>query len=167
MEVKTFIESQINPLMLVFRYLDIRSHYLVSATGLMNSGLWKQDSEGLCYIPNLMSIDVGFGYDINQISPDDPAYYDQPVISLITVIPESFYTQDLSVSLTKDVATTIENQVMSFFNNCNITIRLNDKISVDPYKEMQTKAWSYQMVHGAKIVSVERNGNLLFEVIYG
>lgn len=167
MEVKTFIESQINPLMLVFQFLDIRSHYLVSATGLMNSGLWKQDSEGLCYIPNLMSIDIGFGYDINVISPDDASYYDRPVISLITVIPDSFYTQDLSVSLTKDVATTIENQVMSFFNNCNIKIKLNDKITVEPYHEMQTKAWSYQLIHGAKIVAVERNGNLLFEVIYG
>lgn len=166
MEVKTFIDSQINPLLLNFTFGELTTNHVVPTNGLLNCGLWRSGIGGVC-IPNLMSIDIGIGYDINQISPNDPSYYQKPVISLITVIPESFYTQDLSVSLTKEVASTLETQIVSFFDNCMVELKINEKISMYPRKQMMIHPWSYQLIHGASIALVEHNGNITFEVFYG
>ncbi len=166
MEVKTFIQSQINPLLLCFAFGPLSTNYVIPANGLLDCGLWKTTTDGLI-IPNLMSIDIGLGYDINTANPNHVSYYDRPVISLITVIPESFYTQDLSVSLTKEVASAIEAQILSFFDNCSVELRLNDKLKMNPRKQMMLQPWSYQLIHGAAICMIEIDGNLKFEVIYG
>ena len=94
MEVNTFIETQFNPILIVLSHYGTSTHLPVRQNGINNIGLWQYTNDGIC-IPNLMTIDIGIGYDINEYSPNSDEYAKRMVISLVTEIPDSFYTNDV------------------------------------------------------------------------
>ncbi len=165
MEVKSFIESQINPLLVAFTFKHLHTTFAVPDTGLDKCGLWQTTNDGIC-IPNLLGIDIGLGYDVNQKSPLDETYYDNPVISIISTIPESFYTEDITYRLTASVATNLQNQIRSFFDNCYLELKISDTLRINPRQQMSSRPWSYQLVYGATIVPMTNDGNIVYEVIY-
>jgi hypothetical protein len=164
MEVKTFIESQINPLMLVCSHMGISNY--VPIVPLAGLPLWKKTRSGVS-IPNLLSIDIGLGYNINELDPESDEYTNNPVISLITPIPESFFTNDISLSITGDIASSIERQIVAFFDDNKVNLNMSDGSKISPIEQMRKKFWSYMLIHGASIhPQVSNNSTLGFEVRY-
>lgn len=167
MEVKTFLDMQITPLMLVSSQYGKHS-YMTLRKDIDQCGLWESHPDGGMHIPNLMTIIVGFGYDINSYYPDRQDEAEKKFsMSIVTPIPAAFYEKDLSVGLTKELADSIQTQTHSFFENYDIQLKTADGAKVTPLSLMQKTHWSYMLAYGARIVPyITLTGNIDYGMTY-
>lgn len=148
MEVRNFIQTQLEPLMITCSLNGNVNSIPVDNAAIYGCGEWLIDESGYPYIPHLMSIEIGVGVDINDMPLEMVDAI--PVIGIVTKIPESFYVEDISIGLTKELSQIIRTQIISFFDNKEIFLRLNGD-RYDPRQQLRDHDWSFRIRHGVKI----------------
>lgn len=159
MEIKDVTDSMFLPLM-IQRELDIENIYTVSLNHdyLMNSGLWVEDVSGMCYIPNLIKVELSFDGDINDIENFDRLKSE--VFSIVATAPK-FIVDDLTPNITDDQNTNMMKNIMNCFSGKMMELQ-EDFILFDSLIE---HPWTYRISMDHRIYPCVVNGTLAFECI--
>lgn len=112
MEVKTFTESLFVPLMIqkeTFGYPDLIA---MNMEGILNSTNWVEDDvSGICFIPDIVKIEIAFDTNINDIANFDPSKAD--VFSIVATKPKFLYVEG---EMTDDQNTNMLKNIMNCFD---------------------------------------------------
>jgi hypothetical protein len=161
MEVNNFIQTQLVPLAIVSSFEDEERTIILSESALLHCGEWMMAEESIL-IPNLMAVDIGIGMDFAKMTDEDVK--NNVVISIISKIPESFYNSQPTVVLTQELTRIIRNQITTFFDDTNLSVRLHDK-SYDIQATLKVAPWDFRIRHGISIrPMVDNDYNMTFEV---
>ena len=129
MEVKTFTECLFVPLIIQKEIQEFDVIVAMNIEGILNNSEWIEDDEsGLCYIPDVVKIEIAFDTNINDIETFDPSKAD--VFSIVATKPLFLETEGL---MTDDQNTNMLKNIMNCF--CGDMIVLP--------KELQTNQCSW------------------------
>ena len=125
--------------------------------GIMNASSWIEDESGICFIPDLVKIELTFDGDINSNDFDD---LKAEIFSIVCTTPK-FALDDSSSDITEPHNTNILKNIFNCFNG--EMIALPDELLI--YKDLFDNCWSYRISHDHRIYPCVVDGNLVFECI--
>lgn len=158
MEMKAFTESLFLPLMIQREVFDESTMVAFNLEGIMNLGTWIEDESGLCYIPDLMKIEVCFDGDLNDYENFDPTKAE--IFSIVATTPSGLDpTSD--APLTEDQNTNMLKNIMNCFRGDMITLPEQLKI----FDDLLGLEWSYRIAMDQRIYPCVVKGDLVFECI--
>lgn len=157
MEVKAFTESMFLPLMIQREVFDEQSMVAFNLEGIMNLGTWIEDESGLCYIPDLMTIEVCFDGNLNDYDNFDPTKAE--IFSIVATTPKGIDPE--SDTLTNDQNTNMLKNIMNCFRGDMIALPKELKI----FDDLLNQEWSYRVATDQRIYPCVVKGDLVFECI--
>lgn len=155
MEVKDFKDSLFRPLMVMKEQGSDPTIVSYASQAIADSDNWYQDECGLCYIPDLIKIEVTFDGDINDVYFDDR---EATIFSLVTTRP-SFITDEFNISDNQNQL--IIGNIINCFSGELMPIPTSLLIG----NELSEFAWSYRIINDCKILPCVVDGQLAFEAI--
>lgn len=157
MEVKAFTDSLFLPLMVQREFFDDNLMVAYDSDCIMNMDTWVEDMSGLCYIPDLIKIELTFDGDIN--SPKfDPSKAE--IFSIIATKPKSFVNDD-DPMMTEDENSNMLKNIMNCFSGSMFNIPKEMHI----FNNLIEDHWSYRVCLDVKIFVCVVNGSLAFECL--
>ena len=155
MEVKDFKDSLFRPLMVMKERGSEPTIVSYASQAIADSDNWYQDECGLCYIPDLIKIEVTFDGDINDVYFDDR---EATIFSLVTTRP-SFITDEFNISDNQNQL--IIGNIINCFSGELMPIPTSLLIG----NELSEFEWSYRIINDCKILPCVVEGQLAFEAI--
>jgi len=156
--MKAFTESLFLPLMIQREVFNESSIVAFNLEGIMNLGTWIEDESGLCYIPNLMKIEVCFDGNLNDYENFDPIKSE--IFSIVATTPSGLDpTSD--APLTEDQNTNMLKNIMNCFRGDMIALPEQLKI----FDDLLGLEWSYRIAMDQRIYPCVVKGDLVFECI--
>lgn len=156
MEVTDIKASLFRPIMIIKESAHDQTIVSYSVDSISNSDNWYQDACGLCYIPDLVKIEVTFDGDIN-----DPLCFDEEnatVFSIISTKPEFMDSDD---PVTDKQHHLIVGNIINCFSGELMALPHSLQIG----NELSDLEWSYRIVGNCKILPCVVDGQLAFEAI--
>ena len=112
MEVKHFIDSLIMPYMIQKESFDNPMIVAYNLEGIMNASTWIEDESGICFIPDLVKIEITFDGDINSNEFDD---LKAEIFSIVCTTPK-FAIDDSYSDISEHHNTNILKNIFNCFN---------------------------------------------------
>ena len=157
MEMTAFTESMFIPLMIQKESFDEHAIVAFNQEGIMNLGKWIEDDSGLCYIPDIIKIELTFDGNINDIETFDPVKAE--IFSIVATRPKSF-VDDVEL-LTDDQNTNMLKNIINCFSGD--VMKLPKELILG--EDLMRDAWSYRVAVDQRIYPCVVNGDLVFECI--
>ena len=157
MEVKHFIDSLFMPYMVQKETFDSPMIVAYNLEGIMNASSWIEDESGICYVPNLVKIELTFDGNINS---DDFDEFKAEIFSIVSTTP-TFALDDCMSDIGEHHNTNILKNIFNCFSGEMIS--LPKELSI--YNDLFELPWSYRISHDHRIYPCVVDGNLVFECI--
>ena len=157
MEVKHFIDSLFMPYMVQKETFDSPMIVAYNLEGIMNSSTWIEDESGICYIPNLIKIELTFDGNINSDDFDDSK---AEIFSIVSTTP-AFALEDSYSAIDEHHNTNILKNIFNCFSG--EMIALPKELTI--YNDLFELPWSYRFSHDHRIYPCVVDSNLVFECI--
>lgn len=157
MELKHFTDSMFLPLMIQRECANDPATVAYNLHGIIDNGSWIEDSNCICYIPDLVKIELTFDGDINE---DDFDPWKAEIFSIVATTPKHFIDDPSTELSHHQNSNTIKNIINCF---SGAVIALPDELTIA--NELLSDAWSYRVVMDQKIYPCVVDGNLFFECI--
>lgn len=155
MEVKDFTSSLFMPFMIQKESFDEQTTVAFNLEGIMNSEAWIEDPSGLCFIPDLVKIEVTFDGNINS---DDFDESKAEIFGIVATCPK--FLSDGEMIGEHQNTNTLKN-IMNCFRGDMIA--LPKELSI--YNDLLGLQWSYRIALDQRIYPCVVDGNLVFECI--
>jgi hypothetical protein len=157
MEMRAFADSMFVPLILQRDIMIGQSTVAYNWQGIANSTQWVEDDSGICYIPNLIKIELTFDGDITS-EEFDPLKAE--IFSIVGTTPRSFVNDD-SQTMSEDQNTNMLKNIMNCFSGTMIELPNDLKI----IKELLNDSWSYRVLTECAIYPCVVDGCLVYECL--
>jgi hypothetical protein len=157
MEMKAFADSMFVPLILQKDSFLEKSTVAYNWQGITNSNQWIEDDTGVCFLPNLIKIELTF--DGNIMSED----FDElkaEIFSIVATTPKSFIGDD-GPSMSEDQNTNMLKNIMNCFGGQ--MIELPEELNIVEY--LLNDRWSYRVILARSIYPCVVNGCLFYECL--
>lgn len=151
MEVKNFMDFMFVPFLIQKETLTDPAIIALNEPGIMASTDWIEDPIGVCYIPNLIKIEIAFNSDIESgdISKAD-------IYSIVAKPPPAFDLLDESrsnVIICNSIVSCFDTTVIGLPSELDIK---NDLIDCD---------WSYRIMRDQRLYPCVVEGNIAFQCL--
>ena len=155
MEVKDFTESLFRPMMVLKEQPDRQTIVAYHPETIIDSDNWYQDACGLCYIPDLVKIEVSFDGDLN-----DP-YFNDIEATIFSIVA----TRPTFLSEFDDITDSQNQLIIGNIINCFSGEIIPIPTSLQVGNELSQFEWSYRIINDCKIMPCVVDGQMVFEVI--
>ena len=157
MEVTHFIDSLFVPFMIQKEAFDSPTIIAMNVNGIMNHSDWIEDDSGICYISDIIKIQITFDGNICSSDFDDSK---AEIFSIVASMPK-FMQEDSVSDIDKHHNTNILKNIINCFNGEIISLPKEFLI----YKDLLRDNWSYRISHGHSIYPCVVDKNLVFECV--
>jgi hypothetical protein len=157
MEMKAFADSMFVPLILQKDSFLEKSTVAFNWQGIVNSTNWIEDDSGVCFLPNLIKIELTFD---GNIAADDFDEMKAEIYSIVGTTPKSFQDDD-SIEMTDDQNTNMLKNIMNCFSGKMID--LPEELNIVEY--LLNDDWSYRVMTECAIYPCVIDGSLLYECL--
>ena len=158
MQTQEFTDSLFMPYLLQRECFNEPDVVAVNIETIMDSGRWVEDEDGVCYIPDLMKLEISFDGDIN--SHKDFDIFKAEIFSIVGTKP-NFLNDEQESSLTRSQhSTTMKNIINCFSGNL---MNLPEQLQI--YDDLLHRTWSYRYINDVRLYPCVVDGNLVFECI--
>lgn len=157
MEMRAFADSMFIPFIIQKDSFLEKSTVAYNIQGILNSTDWVEDDIGICYIPNLIKIELTFDGDISSNTFD---YMKAEIFSIVATRPKSFSDDDQS-DMTEDQHTNMLKNIMNCFSGKMID--LPEDLNIVEY--LLNDSWSYRILMDCSLFPCVAGGTLLYECL--
>lgn len=157
MEMIAFTESLFLPLMIQKESFDEHAIVAFNQEGIVNLGKWIEDDSGLCYVPDVIKIELTFDGNINDYETFDPVKAE--IFSIVATRPKNIV--DDGKILTDDQNTNMLKNIINCFSG--EVMRLPKELQIG--NDLLSDSWSYRVAVDRRIYPCVSNGDLVFECI--
>lgn len=157
MEVKDLTDSMFVPLMLTREIFDEPEMVALNTNAILNSSGWIEDISGICFIPNLVKIELVFDQNINdQRSFDDSK---AEIFGIVASKPK--FVDNVIHEMTDNQNNSMIRNIMNCYSREIIALPKEMMI----YNDLLERAWSYRIVTDKRIYPCVSDGSLVFECV--
>jgi hypothetical protein len=158
MEVKDFTSSMFVPLMLTREMFDEPQTVAINTASILNSSLWIEDMSGICFMSDLIKIEIAFDTNINDRKTFDESK--EEIFGIVASKPK-FIDDNMHNYITDAQNNTMIRSILNCYSSEIISLPKNMKI----YDDLLDRAWSYRIVTDKRIYPCVVDGNLMFECV--
>jgi len=157
MEVSHLTESLFLPLMIQREMFDEPTMVAYSRDSILNLNTWIEDDIGLCFIPDIIKIELSFDGDVNDPNKFDPSKAE--IFSIVATEPPFMIGND--DAFTENQFSNMMKNIINCFSGDMIALPKELQI----YDDLLRQEWSYRIRVDQRIYPCVQDGSMAFECL--